>query len=173
LFHKSPDLAQVARSKRLYLGATGAWDRRVYHDFGPIEQGAYEDLVLGFRAMLMGRIQVIDEDLVTYRLGGLSTSEVKAKTLDDLRLNRLHSLNMVTAVMRQRRKDAGTFGLNAASPVWRILDNAERKAQAGLAFWTGGKGDLAKFYATHPILTLGAVRTEKRKIRKFTKRTGT
>lgn len=63
-------------SMALQIGASAGYRKSLFDQFGPItEREAFEDLVLGFRAMLAGRISSIDKSLVLYRTeGGLSTA---------------------------------------------------------------------------------------------------
>jgi len=65
-----PDLvpAYLHNFRNLLFGATAAWSRRVFDTFGPIpENVVYEDLVLSFRAMLLGGIIHIHDPHVLYR----------------------------------------------------------------------------------------------------------
>lgn len=71
----SGDIRKIAVSTALYVGATAAWHRDLFRMFPPISlQGSYEDLVLGYRAALLGRIEYIPESLVRYRVGGGMTT---------------------------------------------------------------------------------------------------
>jgi glycosyltransferase involved in cell wall biosynthesis len=50
------------------LGCSHAWDRQVFDVFGPIDEAVInEDIVIPFRAALLGKICFIDESLVLYR----------------------------------------------------------------------------------------------------------
>lgn len=65
---------ELADCHSLYIGATAAWSRALYTEFGPIIfSNAYEDLVLGFRAAIKDSLVYVDKPLVRYRLDvGLS-----------------------------------------------------------------------------------------------------
>lgn len=67
--------AELVDSLSLYIGATGAWNPALYKEFGPIAfKNAYEDLVLGFRAVIKNSLVYVDKPLVRYRIGsGIST----------------------------------------------------------------------------------------------------
>ena len=67
--YKTKNIIKIARSMKLYLGATGAWHRGLYEKYGQINEGCYEDLVMGFRAALEGKVHIIPEKLVVYRIG--------------------------------------------------------------------------------------------------------
>ena len=58
---------------RHLIGASMAWDRRLWDAFGPLPEAALiEDRPIAFRAALEGRIAWLDEPLVDYRVGGAS-----------------------------------------------------------------------------------------------------
>ena len=64
---------QVLDAPRTVLGATMAWSRTLWDVFGPLPAEALvEDLLLTFRAALLGPILYVDEDLVSWREGGVS-----------------------------------------------------------------------------------------------------
>lgn len=66
---------ELADSGSLYIGATAAWNKVLYNEFGPIVfKDAYEDLVFGFRAQIKNSLVYVDKPLVKYREGvGIST----------------------------------------------------------------------------------------------------
>lgn len=82
---KNKTLLAAAKSSALYLGATGIWSKDLYKKYGPLRyKNSYEDLILGFRAHLEGRIKYIDEALIYYRHGnGISTSRNRFKNFRD------------------------------------------------------------------------------------------
>lgn len=69
--------AQAWCKKRPYvIGATFAFHKKIFSVFGPLSEGVdYEDQVLSFRAASMGGGVTIQEPLVQYRQGGLSSSQ--------------------------------------------------------------------------------------------------
>lgn len=95
------------------IGASQSWTSAIHRTFGPIVyKNAFEDLVISFRAALLGGIHFIDNPLVKYRFGvGLSTSHTK-RTNDE----KCHWLEIVRSsrirfdVMRQRRDDCKKVG---------------------------------------------------------------
>jgi len=164
LYHTS-DVAKVARSKALYIGATGAWHRSLYNRYGPLEADAYEDLVLGFRAALEGKVCVLPECLVKYRLGfGVTSADMYDTDLHTFTARRAHSFNVSAAVMRQRIKDALRFGLIEGHTVLKVLQVEAQKAALGQAYYAGGFGQTA---LRHPLLGLQILHQERRKMRKF------
>ncbi|WP_415234432.1 glycosyltransferase family 2 protein [Pseudorhodobacter sp.] len=170
-FYQGWDLAKVAGSNSLYIGATGAWARELYTKYGAFDPAAYEDLVLGFRAALEGRIAVIDEKLVNYCLGGGITSS--ADYFDDLhafKAHRAQSYVVASAIMRQRLKDAQTYGLEASSAVWAVIRKAQTRAAIGLSYYRGTRGDLFLHALRHPFLVLDTVYSERRRCRKMLRR---
>ena len=165
--YNSLDLSDVAGSRSLYLGATGAWQRSLYQKYGAIDSGAYEDLVMGFRAALEGKIAVIDEALVIYRVGGgLSSSDLISFDVNGLYAAQIRQLSAWKAVLRQRIKDAQTFGLAPSSSIWAILKNAKTRTNLNWAYYHNDTGSFLKQAFRNPILAFRTVRTERRRKRK-------
>lgn len=123
LFLRSTDLAAAATSIALYIGATGAWHRDLFRKYGPLpDRDVYEDLILGFRAALEGRVAFIDEALVRYRFeAGVSQADSGPLTPGAWRGARLRALRRNRAVMAQRLVDAHTYGMQDSDPVVRRL----------------------------------------------------
>ena len=64
-----PSARWMAEHISAVLGCAHAWDRQVFDLFGPIQKEVFnEDMVIPFRAALIGEIKYIDEPLVLYRL---------------------------------------------------------------------------------------------------------
>lgn len=56
------------RNKFYVTGATGAWNRKLFDLFGPITQSTTaEDVVIPFRAMLLGKLMLINDATIYYR----------------------------------------------------------------------------------------------------------
>lgn len=161
------DLKRAARSKSLYIGATGAWRRSLYTDHGPIDPASYEDLVLGFRAALLNRVATIREELVQYRLGtGIVGSDGFDTNTTAFETRRIGGFMALQAIMRQRIQDAKHFGLKEQSPILRILQREQIRAELGLAFYRDRKGAFRRHSLRHPILGLHTMHSERRRIRK-------
>ena len=63
-------LYSAAAARSLALGATAAWRKEVVTDFQPLIPSVWsDDLIFGFRALLIGSVRYIDEPLVGYRQG--------------------------------------------------------------------------------------------------------
>ena len=169
LFYRSPwTIEQAARSKSLYIGATGAWHRTLYTDYGPIDPESYEDLVLGFRAALMGRVAVIEEELVQYRLGsGITSSDGYDANMAVFENRRRKGFVAQRAVMRQRIKDAKRFGLDETSAVLRVLNREMAKAAIGVSYYDTAAGSFRSQFLRHPLLGLYTLRSERRRKRKL------
>ena len=57
------------------IGATAAYTRNLYYEFGPmLEGGIIEDMVLTFRALLLGKVLYIDDILIRYRISEYNIS---------------------------------------------------------------------------------------------------
>lgn len=68
-----PSPVSIASDRNYILGATLAWDRLVFDEFGPLGPGlSVEDTIIPFRAALLGGIGYVDEPLIKYRTGGVS-----------------------------------------------------------------------------------------------------
>lgn len=90
----------------LYIGATGAWNRSLFDQFGPIDDGCFEDLILGFRAMLDGQVAFVNEQLVQYRTGvGLSFREDQINDIESWRQARQGDLQFRCRILSQRLRD--------------------------------------------------------------------
>lgn len=104
---------ELADSQSLYIGATAAWSRSLYNEFGPIVfKDAYEDLVLGFRAAIKDSLVYVDKPLVRYRVNvGISAKP----TILILRIQsriapRRKILKMALDVYEQRLRDLNYIG---------------------------------------------------------------
>lgn len=93
------------------LGCAHAWDRRVFELFGPLDENIIqEDIVISFRAALLGEVRFLDESLVLYRCHGTNLhfkrpEKGKANWYSSLLK---HADNKI-AVYANRIKDLETF----------------------------------------------------------------
>lgn len=72
---ENPTPFAVASDRNFILGATLAWDRAIFDEFGPLgSELSVEDTIIPFRAALLGGIGYVDEPLVLYRTGGMSSA---------------------------------------------------------------------------------------------------
>lgn len=68
-----PDAATWCKKRPYVIGATFAFHKRLFTQFGPLAKGVdYEDQVLSLRAALLSGGKTIQEPLIQYRRGGLS-----------------------------------------------------------------------------------------------------
>lgn len=127
-------IEQIATSMSLYIGATAAWDRALFTKYGNLpERDCYEDLVLGFRAALEGRLSFIDAELVRYRVGhGVSTARDEVFTRAGWSRGRRKDLRRTLTVLAERLRNARTFGLADSHPVPAAILRALGLAQARL-----------------------------------------
>ena len=66
-------IERLANSSALHIGAAQCFTKSLFDDFGPIRfNDAYEDLILGFRALLTDAYWYSPRPLLTYRVGGLT-----------------------------------------------------------------------------------------------------
>lgn len=90
-------------------GATAAYDRTVFDHFGPIRYRAVnEDVVLQFRASLLGGVSTVAHPLVRYRKwhGGLSSIEISATSASLESANERKRLSRVLRCLLNFRRDA-------------------------------------------------------------------
>ena len=88
---KAPDITSFAHSNGFVVGATAAYDRRLFLEFPPLGQHVvHEDRVLPFRALLLrGDIGSIDICLLDYRRNiGLSKSYKSQRAMDSTEYSR-------------------------------------------------------------------------------------
>lgn len=105
-FFHTTSAKQVARNLALYIGATGAWHRELFDRFGNLPEDCYEDLILGYRASLLDRVDMIDEALVQYRVGiGVSAAPLQPENFADWRELRIKAVRHSKAVFEQRVLD--------------------------------------------------------------------
>ncbi|WP_135501678.1 glycosyltransferase [Roseovarius aestuariivivens] len=167
-FYHRRDAGSAATSMQLYLGATCAWHKDLVRRFGPVtEDVVFEDLVYGFRAALEGRVGYIDEALVTYRVGaGVTNTARQAEKLDAVKTRRATEIGREAAVLRQRLKDAQTFGLAPKDRLCRRLTIALRQRETRTAFIEGDRTALRGAIRRHPIETSVICLSEARKWRR-------
>lgn len=108
VIEQNMNILQIAESRGLYIGATAAWSRSIYKDFGPIIfKDSYEDLVFGFRAAIRDSLFYINEPLVMYRFGVGISSQKKHGFFDvkNKIKGRVKLLTINKSVYEQRMKD--------------------------------------------------------------------
>lgn len=165
---RGADLLKLAKSQGLYLGATAAFDRKIFRKYGYVTNpNAYEDLVYGFRAALENGVHFIDAPLVKYRVGsGISTHHLHAD-VDGRRLAEIRRLRAALAVFAQRRRDGLVFGLSPADPILRVINKARLKAFFQLHFWRAiSPSRCSRLLWRHPVLALLERRRVRRRNRK-------
>lgn len=130
-FHGDYSLADVATSTSLYIGATCAIDMSLYREFNSISNSnCYEDLILGFRAALIGEIGFCPEPLVRYRV---DTGISYKNKLGSSKEKRYKALTRSLAVYEQRLQD-----LQISHPdqleIAKILNQKIYEVKSTLAF---------------------------------------
>lgn len=169
LFYNEFNLDSAASSFSLYLGATAAWHKDLYRKYGgfPKEHG-YEDLILGFRAVLEDSLHYIPERLVVYREDtGISAQlnrKVSRMPYEELRIR---TLRMQLAVLEQRLADAKTFGLSTSEPLLKKLAHDAGKLCGRLASREGigsvrGSGSYSWNSRLHGMASEGIRRLQNR-----------
>jgi glycosyltransferase involved in cell wall biosynthesis len=100
-------LIAIARSRRLYIGATGVIEKDLFRNYGPLPtKDLYEDQVFGFRAALEGRVEKSERKLVRYRVGGITTRQDNPiVALADYKQLRASSIQKQTSMFQARLAD--------------------------------------------------------------------
>lgn len=127
--------SEVATSFKLYIGATGAFNKNIYEKFGPINyEKTWEDLILGFRAVIEDKIYYLDEPLVKYSSsGGLSSAPQVEKR--EAHANRLKYYHFNYATYRQRLDDLGRADYQDLE-IRAILEEKVNDFESRLLFYT-------------------------------------
>lgn len=87
----------------LHIGASEAFTPGLLWDIGTIEGSTYDDLILGARAAMLNTLIYVDEPLLMYRSGGLTSGRRGLSSPD---ADRLH----VERTLLQRLSDAQALG---------------------------------------------------------------
>lgn len=166
-FYETIDPVEVSTSSSLYIGATGAFHRDLLRKYGPLPNDpCYEDLILGFRASLEGRVVFIDEPLVHYRLGGISTAHLAHKMDKAARLKlRLREMRKHQTVAEQRLADARTFGLPNGGEVLRRLRRWHARLVLRQAVFEQMSFKLVLANLGQPAELLGAINARRKLLR--------
>jgi glycosyltransferase involved in cell wall biosynthesis len=138
-------LDMVRHSGSGVLGATAAWRRGVFDVFGPLAPDVvFEDMVIPFRAALLGELSFIPEALVRYRRHGgnvhfkrpdevLAVAELLTDLARDARAR--------SASQRSRGEDLARWlslhpeDVSALGPVGQALHQATAEAAAELSLF--------------------------------------
>lgn len=135
----NPDAAELARSGGAVLGASLAVHKSLLGTFGPLGEGlrTCEDIVLPFRAALLGKVAVIDRILVNYRQHGASLMGSSGPLASGGRQYRAGFVRMLQGRVRARQiqladlatarrlelvDEAQRLTLAASLERWRALD---------------------------------------------------
>jgi glycosyltransferase involved in cell wall biosynthesis len=122
---KLVSLDKMSIDAGVYIGATGAWKKSIYRQYGPIiEKHAFEDGVLGFRAALSGGLRFLNKPLVLYRRNiGVSSFIDKGGLRSKIQLERKRLL-MLKGLMSQRLVDFEQVKASLGSDVAQSVVNA-------------------------------------------------
>jgi glycosyltransferase involved in cell wall biosynthesis len=116
---------ELATAIGIYIGATGAWSKKLHEQFGEIRfLDAYEDSVLGFRAIIEDKILFLDEPLVRYRAtGGVVGGPVKrsGETRETIE-TRMKTYRLELAIYCQRLSDLDRVGTPKNSEIRATLE---------------------------------------------------
>ncbi len=114
------EIAEMALSGSLIIGATSAFTRKIEETFGPIRyHKCIEDLVMGFRSTLIGGLDSIKEPLVLYRheAGITARSDMTQQTCDQWTKRKICDKEAYLAVLSQRIDDLKRIGNEGLLPL--------------------------------------------------------
>jgi GT2 family glycosyltransferase len=99
-----------ARVDAYAAGSTLAVRRTVIDSFGPLDPDIHEDIVLPFRASLMGKVEFIDELLVRYRRrsGSLTADYAQFESVENYRARMLKGIEKARRHLECRVADLQT-----------------------------------------------------------------
>ena len=169
LFMRTNSLALAAVHMALYIGATGAWHRDLFERYGDFrDPECFEDLIVGFRAALEGRIAFIDDALVRYRIGnGVSTADVINSQGASPRQLRVKFLQRKRHVLEHRLSDCILSKNPQRIEIMRLLQRELGRTRLMLATH---ETHAALFLARHILHLPAAIRalsSERRRLRKL------
>jgi glycosyltransferase involved in cell wall biosynthesis len=156
---RETNLETLATSTSLYVGATGAYHRKILQKYGQMTNPrAYEDLVYGFRAALENGVRFIDRPLVKYVVGsGISTRRQPADAAGK-RLAKIRRMKTQLAVLSQRRRDALVFGFARKDRIPTLIDEQRLSILFQLYFMGATSGErYFKLMVRHPVLGFRAL----------------
>lgn len=109
IIEKKMLINDIAIAEGIHIGASAGYRKSIYKYFGPIERcDVYEDLILGFRSSLLGKIAYLNESLVNYRHGvGLSTKDLSSK--NKILSSRMKYIKRSIANLTQRSIDCAKY----------------------------------------------------------------
>lgn len=144
------DLSIISSSNSVYIGASGAWSKKLFDIYGPINYpAAYEDIVLGARAAMMNGLVYCDSPLLKYRTGtGVTTSNEKLKSIKLFVSWRKAWITTMEHVYLQRIEDAEKVGFSSGRrKMKRRLDSFSSRRR----MYEGG-GALVAEVLSSPVL---------------------
>ena len=157
----------AAERMGLYVGATGAWHRDLFDKYGGIDEGCYEDLILGFRAALEDRVAFIDEVLVKYRTNvGISAEGRVRGNLEDWSMDRIRALTRSHAVFVQRLRDATRSSHKDRAPIVAKLERAISLNRLRVDYLEQSLKDYLGRNVSRPFSALMVALSERRKLKR-------
>jgi len=109
--------AHWARKRPYVIGASHAFTKRLHQRFGPFASDlTYEDQVMAFRACCMGGGITVDQPLVKYRRGGVSSQSGKDADRKTFSERTRTKFQRQGALFRQIHADMEAAGLTALWP---------------------------------------------------------
>jgi glycosyltransferase involved in cell wall biosynthesis len=160
-------LEAAVRKTAFVLGASAAYDRRVFSEFGPIRDRVQsEDIVLYLRALILGRVAHIEEPLVSWQI---SPSAWKGTETDRIKRTGEKNGRLRALAYRQAEEDYRTYCTAKEIAPERAVLRALRAQIAeceGFAQLTRGRvGAFAAGALSHPQKAVANLRALRRYLR--------
>jgi len=164
-FFETTDPIKVLDSKALYLGATGAFHKDIMRKYGPLKYDrAFEDLTLGFRAALEGRIFLISEPLIAYRADvGISQKPERATSTVEKTLQRKKEVLCWKEVLQQRLDDLSLSVHPEKEQITQKIEKNLINVEVRICFLDGFRSTLP-FWRSHPLVALKGCLSEANRI---------
>lgn len=136
------EIVDIAKKLVAYQGSSGAWNRKLYEQFGDIlYTPTYEDLIFAFRAALLDGITYIEKPLVKYRIGvGISTLDrLTPLSHKERRAQRIKQQTLAENTYLQRLRDLSLLPEHPNfAHLFQVMTKLQRSHSARISFLRSG-----------------------------------
>jgi glycosyltransferase involved in cell wall biosynthesis len=144
-----------------HVGASQAWTRRLFVEGGKLaEDACVEDVLIGFRAGLMGGMLYVPEVLLDYRTHGSNINSVKlagkfGSAAKGHRRNAIRWHGAISALRGEflRAQSAGRMNPRKSNTIEMAIQTSERRASIEAKLWGGSLSEnIATIYKSKNVL---------------------
>ncbi len=132
---KENSIESNSLTRKAYYGEAVAYSPLLYTRFGDLVEGAYEDLILYRRALMLGGVLFLKDKLVLYRLGGISTSDKHPDSFKDLLKGIKKRFTLNYKVYFQIKKDSEIIS-NCNKEFTNFINKAYKYHKLKLSFFS-------------------------------------